>query len=79
MKKSIVQKQLTHTTFKTITMHEIILAVIEMREAQKNYYRTKTPLLLKRAIMTEVKVDRLLREHNVLAHPDPMQQTLFEL
>lgn len=52
--------------------------VKRMREAQKDYFKTRDRRIMTRAIMLEGVVDEMIKEHYVWLKDHPQQLSLFQ-
>lgn len=58
-------------------INNFISTVESMRNAQKEYFRTRNKEVMKHSIILEKKVDKMIEEHNNELKKNPIQQELF--
>lgn len=59
-----------------MTVFEFVATVKKMRTAQKEYYRFKSPVALKKSISLEVQIDRILKDFETMLPPEDQVQQL---
>lgn len=58
-------------------INNFISAVENMRNAQKEYFRTRNKEVMKHSIILEKTVDKMIAEHKNELKKNPIQQELF--
>lgn len=58
-------------------INNFISSVESMRNAQKEYFRTRNKEVMKHSIILEKTVDKMIEEHNNELKKNPIQQELF--
>lgn len=60
-----------------ITLEKLALAVKKMRNAQKQYFKFRTQVFLKKSIALEAAVDDMIRPLDLPEEKENVQQNLF--
>lgn len=58
-------------------INNFICTVESMRNAQKEYFRTRNKEVMKHSIILEKTVDKMIEEHKNELKKNPIQQELF--
>lgn len=58
-------------------INNFISTVESMRNAQKEYFRTRNKEVMKHSMILEKKVDKMIEEHKNELKKNPIQQELF--